>query len=212
MTNNCPVENVSNDNSVSIDFNCLNNDDAIPVPTTTDSFKDELPSVANSSTNAAPTVASSSIKLKMVSDVLLSSLSPQTESSVTKTSESSSKTSKPAVACIDGHFSHYTKWEQKFQWAYYSLLKEGWLCKTCEEFCDSGDQYWKTKDVKHEEHPKEMLSRHQEIAKHIDTNKTKHSVLKFIHKKGNIKDQLKLVSAIFYQMFNIHQMIALQKL
>ena len=81
---------------------------AIPVPTTTDSFKDELPSVANSSTNAAPTVASSSIKLKMVSDVLLSSLSPQTESSVTKTSESSSKTSKPAVACIDGHFSHYT--------------------------------------------------------------------------------------------------------
>ena len=73
----------------------------------------------------------------------------QTESSVTKTSGSSSKTSKPAAANIDGHFSHYVLWEQRFQWAYYSHSKEGWLCKTCKEFCDSGDQYWKTKAVKH---------------------------------------------------------------
>ena len=36
-----------------------------------------------------------------------------------------------------------------------------------------------------------MFSRHQKSAKHIDANKTKHSVLKIIHEKGNIKDQLK---------------------
>ena len=115
----------------------------------------------------------------------------QTESSVTKTSGSSSKTSKPAAANIDGHFSHYVLWEQRFQWAYYSHSKEGWLCKTCKEFCDSGDQYWKTKAVKHGEHPRDMFSRHQESAKHGDTKKSKYSVLKIIHKKGNIKDQLK---------------------
>ena len=34
-----------------------------------------------------------------------------------------------------------------------------------------------------------MFSRHQESAKHIDANKTKHSVLKVIHEKGGIKDQ-----------------------
>ena len=36
-----------------------------------------------------------------------------------------------------------------------------------------------------------MFSKHQESAKHIDANKTKHSALKIIHEKGNIKDQLK---------------------
>ena len=45
--------------------------------------------------------------------------------------------------------------------------------------------------MKHREHPREMFSRHQESAKHIDANKTKYSVLKIIHKKGNIKDRLK---------------------
>ena len=45
--------------------------------------------------------------------------------------------------------------------------------------------------MKHGEHPREMFSRHQESAKDIDANKTKGSVLKIIHEKGNIKDQLK---------------------
>ena len=125
MTNDLPVENVSYDNPVSIDLNCLNNDDIIPVTTTTDSFNDELPLVANSSANTITKVVCSSIKLKTVSDFLLSSSSLQTKSSVTKTSKSSSKTSKPAVANIDGRFSHYALWEQKFQRTYYSLSREG---------------------------------------------------------------------------------------
>ena len=45
--------------------------------------------------------------------------------------------------------------------------------------------------MKHGEHPREMFSKHQESAKYIDANKTKHSVLKIIHKKRNTKDQLK---------------------
>ena len=100
MKNDHPVENVSYDNPISIDLNCLNNDDIIPVTTTTGSFNVELLLVANSSANATPTIVCSSIKLKTVSDILLPSSSLQTESSVTKTSESSSKTSKPAVANI----------------------------------------------------------------------------------------------------------------
>ena len=67
------------------------------------------------------------------------------------------------------------------------------MCKTCKEFCDNGDQYWKSKAVKHGEHPRDMFSRHQESAKHSDTKKSKYSVLKIIHKKGNIKDQLKRI-------------------
>ena len=45
--------------------------------------------------------------------------------------------------------------------------------------------------MKHGEHPREMFPRYQESAKHIDTNKTKYSVLKIIHEKGTLKDQLK---------------------
>ena len=73
MTNDCPDENVSDDNPVSIDFNCLNNDNVIPVSTTIDSFNDDLALVASNFANATLTVARSSIELKTVSDVLSSS-------------------------------------------------------------------------------------------------------------------------------------------
>lgn len=36
-----------------------------------------------------------------------------------------------------------------------------------------------------------MFTRHQESAKHIAANKTKHTVLKIIHGMGNIRDRLK---------------------
>ena len=45
--------------------------------------------------------------------------------------------------------------------------------------------------MKHGKHPREMFSRHQKSSKHIDANKTKFSVLKIIHEKGNIRNQLK---------------------
>ena len=47
------------------------------------------------------------------------------------------------------------------------------------------------KDCETWKNVRKMFSKHQESAKHIDANKTKHSVLKIIHEKGNIKDQLK---------------------
>ena len=72
-----------------------------------------------------------------------------------------------------------------------SLSKEKCPCKTSKEICDSGDQYWKPKAVKHGELLNEMFTRHQESAKHIAANKTKHTVLKIIHGMGNIRDRLK---------------------
>ena len=45
--------------------------------------------------------------------------------------------------------------------------------------------------MKHGKHPREIFSRHQKSSKHIDANKTKFSVLKIIHEKGNIRNQLK---------------------
>ena len=119
MTNDCPVENVSDDNLVSIDFNWLNDDDVIPVATTSDSFNDELPSVANSSANTTRTVIRSSIELKSVSDVLLSSLSPQRF-----------ELPKP-VSLLAKHQTFYSCGHN----GHISFSKEGWVCKTCQEFC-----------------------------------------------------------------------------
>ena len=119
MTNDCPVENVSDDNPVSIDFNCLSNDDVTPVATTTDSFNDELPSVANSAANTTPTVIRSSTELKLVSDVLLSSSSLQRF----ELPQPVSLLAKHQTFCSYGHNGHI------------GFSKEGWVCKTSQEFC-----------------------------------------------------------------------------
>ena len=57
------------------------------------------------------------------------------------------------------------KWEKAFPWAYYSASKEGWFCKTCEEFSDCGDEFWKTLPRKHDEHPGVFFHDHENCNK-----------------------------------------------
>ena len=42
-------------------------------------------------------------------------------------------------------FDNTAIWERRYPWAYKSTLKGGWICKVCEEYSKSGDEYWKTK-------------------------------------------------------------------
>ena len=76
------------------------------------------------------------------------------------------------------------KWEKKIPWAYYSSNKVG---KTCEEYSDTGDQYWKTLLQKHDEHPYLFFTEHIESTKHIQSVKKK---VKQILKKGGIVRQM----------------------
>ena len=36
------------------------------------------------------------------------------------------------------------KWETKYPWAYFNHSKNGWFCKTCEEYSSTGDAHRKT--------------------------------------------------------------------
>ena len=40
--------------------------------------------------------------------------------------------------------SIYCKWETKYPWACFTHSKNGWFCKTCEEYSNTGDGHWKT--------------------------------------------------------------------
>ena len=45
-------------------------------------------------------------------------------------------------------------------------MKGGWFCKTCEEYSDSHDKYWKTLPHKHEEHPGMFFNEQANSGKH----------------------------------------------
>lgn len=72
---------------------------------------------------------------------------------------------------------------------YFSNVKNGWLCKTCEEYSDTGDEYWKSKACVHDKHPNKMFQLHLNNEKHekiIDRKHAFHSMLR----KGNIVSQI----------------------
>lgn len=72
--------------------------------------------------------------------------------------------------------SFTAKWEKQFPWTYYSSDKVGWFCKTCEEYSDTGDQYWKTLPRKHDVHPHSFFTEHVKSSKHIQSVKNKQEV------------------------------------
>ena len=39
--------------------------------------------------------------------------------------------------CTKGNSSIYCKWETKYPWAYFNHSKNGWFCKTCEEYSNT---------------------------------------------------------------------------
>ena len=74
-------------------------------------------------------------------------------------------------------------------WLYYSCLKGGWFCKTCEEYSDSHDEYWKTLPRKHDEHPGMFFNEHANSDKHKKALRNKQEV-KIMLSKGNVVHQL----------------------
>ena len=84
--------------------------------------------------------------------------------------------------------SFTVKWEKQFLWAYYSSNNIGWFCRTCEEYSDTGDQYWKTIPQKHDEHPYLFFTEYVKSSKYIQSIKNKQ--VKQILKKGGIAQQM----------------------
>ena len=81
------------------------------------------------------------------------------------------------------------KWEKKYTWLYYSRIKGGWFCKTCEEYSDSHEEYWKTLLRKHDEHPGMFFNEHANSDKHKKALRNKQEV-KIMLSKGNVVHQL----------------------
>ena len=95
---------------------------------------------------------------------------------------------------IDGRtkrsHSSYCEWELKYTWAYFNNLKDGWFCKTCEEYSNSGDAYWKTLPRKHNDHPSRFFHDHDTSPKHLAAIKNKKEVQSMLS-KGAIYKQLR---------------------
>ena len=117
---------------------------------------------------------SASTELDILTDEPISSPSSVQDEEEQHTSQ------KDIVKTFDGRkqqgLSFTSKWEKQFLWAYYSSNKVGWFCKTCEEYSDTGDQYWKTLPRKHDEHPYLFFTEHVKSSKHIQSVKNKQEV------------------------------------
>ena len=97
-------------------------------------------------------------------------------------------------AVIDGRItddklSFTIKWEKRFTWAYYSSYHAGWFCRTCQEYSNSHDQYWKTVPRTHDQHPGVFFSEHENCQKHVRAVTQKRNIKKFFV-KGDIVRQI----------------------
>ena len=85
--------------------------------------------------------------------------------------------------------SIYCKWETKYPWAYFSHSKNGWFCKTCQEYSNTGEAHWKTLPRKYDEHPSQFFFDHENSSKHLNSIKNKREILNVIS-KGTIVHQM----------------------
>ena len=81
------------------------------------------------------------------------------------------------------------KWEKCFTWAYYSFYHVSWFCRTCQEYSNSHDQYWKTVPRTHDQHPGVFFSEHENCQKHVRAVTQKRNIKKFFV-KGDIVRQI----------------------
>ena len=86
-------------------------------------------------------------------------------------------------------FSFIDKWEKKYMCSYCTCLKGVWSCKTCKEYSDSHDEYWKTLLRKHDEHPGMFFNEHANSDKQKNPLRNKQFV-KIMLSKGNVVHQL----------------------
>ena len=87
-----------------------------------------------------------------------------------------------------------TKWENVYKWAIYSVSNKGWFCKTCQQFSSYGDEFWKTKSVKHGEHPGSTFTSHVNSEKHKKAVETEVLVKSVLSKGDILKQQIHLAN------------------
>ena len=71
------------------------------------------------------------------------------------------------------------------------MLRKKDVCKTCQEYSNNRDEYWKTLPRKHDAHPSVFFREHENSEKHKDTVANKKEV-KAVLSKGNVLKQLQL--------------------
>ena len=91
--------------------------------------------------------------------------------------------------CTKSTSSIYCKWETKYSWAYFNHSKNGWFCKTCKEYSNTGDAHWKTLPRKHDEHLNQFFFDHKNSLKHLNSIKNKKEILN-VTSKGAIVHQI----------------------
>ena len=108
-------------------------------------------------------------------------ISPIFQRNKMKTTIESTKELTSKKKAPDGHpkstSSIYCKWETKYPWAYFNHSKNGWFCKTCEEYSNTGDTHWKTLPHKHDEHPSQFFFDHENSSNHLNSIKNKKEML-----------------------------------
>ena len=79
------------------------------------------------------------------------------------------------------------KWENAYPFLFFSEAKNGWLCSVCNEY-GKGDEFWCTKGVKQEEHPKQIFEWHQKPPKHEEAL-MRQAEIKAMFQKGSVYKQ-----------------------
>ena len=149
-----------------------------------DSLQTDTQIIENNSIECTETddrYESASTKLDILTDESISSpRSVQDE-------EEQHNSQKDIVKAFDGRrqlgLFFTIKWEKQFLWAYYSSNKVGWFLKTCEQYSDTGDQYWKTLLRKHDEHSYLFFTDHVKSRKHIQSVRNKQEVKQIFNNK-----------------------------
>ena len=85
-------------------------------------------------------------------------------------------------------FGIYSKWDQLHPWSYFSNINNGWLCKICKEYSETGGHFWKRKARAHDEHPNKMFQQQLNSDKHKKATSRKHTLHSML-RKGSIKMQ-----------------------
>ena len=81
------------------------------------------------------------------------------------------------------------KWEKHFTRAYYSFYHAIWFCRTCHEYSDSHDQYWKTVRKTHDQHHGVFFAENENCQKQVRAVTNKSNIKKLLA-KGDIVHQI----------------------
>ena len=79
------------------------------------------------------------------------------------------------------------KWEKCFTWAYYSFYHVSWFCRTCQEYSNSHDQYWKTVPRTHDQHPGVFFSEHENCQTHVRAVFNKSNIEELLAKEDIVR-------------------------